>query len=144
MQLLLQANPLKAESQKSMVSECWSVQLSTYFSQKKDSFLGEGFYIVCNNETVSYYEASAIQVATMHLICPALSKSIQRWALEYRKSDCFRAMHFKKESLTAANPKGISLQNSAVIRLETFQVFNHRQEDENWEREMKNLSDKQH
>lgn len=118
MQLLLQASPPKAESQKSMVAECQSVQLSTYFSQKEDSFLGEGFYTVCNNETVSYYEASAIQIATMHLVCRALSKSIQRRALEYRKSDSFRAMHFKRQPYCSKS------QRSFIAKLCSHQAGN--------------------
>lgn len=83
MQLLFQANPQKAEPQKSMVAECPSVQLSVHFSrQENSSFLEEGFCAVCNNETFFCYNLVQIvavtQIATIRLICEALSKSIQR------------------------------------------------------------------
>lgn len=70
------------------------------------------------------------QTAMMHLICQALPKSVQRQAFGYIKSGSFGAVHFKRWPY-AVNLKGLSLQNSAAIRLEMFRVLNHRQQSEN-------------
>lgn len=104
-------------------------------SRKEDNgFLDEGFHTVHSNEIFSLLPdlmqiVAVIPIATMHLICQVLSKSIQRQALGYMKSDSI-----SRGNITAPNLTRVSLQNSAVIRLEMFQVLNHTQQSENWER----------
>lgn len=67
----------------------------------------------------------------MHLICQALPKSIQRQAFGDTKSGSLERC-ISRGSLSAADLQGVSLQNSAVTRLDTFQVLNHRQQSEGW------------
>lgn len=61
---------------------------------------------------------------------PSTSQISTRQALGLIKSNSFRAAH-------SANLQGVSLQNPAVIGLEMFQVLNHTQQSENWEKEEK-------